>query len=240
MQKKREFPIPEHWDSEGNHYPSSVITQWAKPGPTDPLSIGRFFTFTFRVEHWKKSTWVLFLETLPYILRNLARIDIEFRLVPELTSSGILHYHMLICSNSPTKLTLLGHFRHSWLKKYGNTDEKMGGIFGYFIYMRKSCEVMSAIFGFPNPMHLIITKSTSVSILHQIRHLLYLARKRTAGLQTLDKVIEYITSGPKRKKRSVDLVRAEALPLSTVMADLDYMPPGIYHTISVMKLVKTI
>lgn len=234
MQRKREFPV----GNPRSRY--SFVSQWAKPGPTDPRLIGRFITLTFRVQYHCKSTWLLFLETIPYILRNLSRIDIDFRIVPELTSAGILHYHILICSNSPTKLTLVGHFRHSWLKKYGNTDEKMGGVFGYFIYMRKSCEVMSAIFGFPNPMHLIITKSTSVSILRQIKHLLYLARKRTAGLVTLDKVIEYITNGPKRKKRSVDLVRAEAMPLSTVMADLDYLPPGIYHKLSVMKMVKTI
>jgi len=107
-------------------------------------------TLTFRALFHYQGPKGLFNKTIDEIAWNMhkiARAD-TFRIFPELTNKGVLHYHILYKTRN---FVTLKAFRNYWFRKYGNTDIEVVGhtqrdFWTVFHYIRKDSRAMIKFF----------------------------------------------------------------------------------------------
>lgn len=100
----------------------------------------QFLTLTFDDRWTHKTMKALFRATIFDLMKNLQQISPnEYKIFPELSKIGTLHYHILIYHLNFLKLSkFLGYWRRRY-GKYGTDlrDVKPGTLFSLYMYCRK-------------------------------------------------------------------------------------------------------
>lgn len=111
----------------------------------------RLLTLTFSPEFRVYSAAKLFYITVGKIFKNLRSIaKREFSFVPELTSMGMLHYHILLRTSEHVRLST---FINYWESNYGMVDGKPDNVFCILglkaHYFRKQNADMAKVLDWP-------------------------------------------------------------------------------------------
>lgn len=110
-----------------------------------------FLTLTFDGRHHHKTAETLFHSTILWLLTRIKRVSPQyFRLTPELTEKGILHYHILIHTHQFVRRAA---FLNCWKARYGNHDiARVTDQLGLLIYMRKQNKDIAPVIRFPTKL----------------------------------------------------------------------------------------
>lgn len=130
-----------------------------------------FLTLTFRRTFHSTDYKVLFYKTISGLLKQLNVCSPKYKLVPELTMNGVLHYHILLNISDYIKFKILINY---WNKTYGYVDKQpLKHMFESFLYIRKDTnEMMRSITGEHDELSCIITKETSKRFMDRYCNLL--------------------------------------------------------------------
>lgn len=112
----------------------------------------RFLTLTFRE---CKKVQSQYHSVILDLLKYLNKVG-TYRLVPELTEKGVLHFHIMVKVKDMVKFKVLNNY---WQKTHGFVDIKpVNKEFGCFIYIRKdTLEMVQLLWDEIDPLLAIIT-----------------------------------------------------------------------------------
>lgn len=107
-----------------------------------------FLTLTYDGRHHHKTARTLFHTTMPWLLKRINRVSPQYwRLTPELTDKGILHFHILIHTHQYVRRAA---FLNCWKARYGNHDTtRVTNQLGLLIYMRKQNKDIHTVIHWP-------------------------------------------------------------------------------------------
>lgn len=124
-----------------------------------------FLTLTFDGRHHHKTASSLFHGTMPWLLKRINRVSPTYwRITPELTDKGILHYHILIHTHQYVRRAA---FLNCWKARYGNHDTtQVNNPLGLFIYMRKQNKDIQSVIHWP--MRLCVLREFALPIANRL------------------------------------------------------------------------
>lgn len=175
----------------------------------------KFLTFTLRPYFHERTLSVMYYRTIQWLLKRIARVvgtGIPYwKLCPEKTNDGILHYHLLIRTTNHLRLASL---KHDWHRLFGRVhEEQVYDPVSLTIYMRKQnvhmgCKIKPHI-----PTSLITVTHMRLRIFLKHLHKRLVERKRAirqANMLMIDRYLDRMlskgphapSSPPGRPKRS--------------------------------------
>lgn len=131
----------------------------------------KFLTFTLRPYFHERTLSVMYYRTIQWLLKRIARVvgngKPYWKLVPEVTKDGILHYHLLIKTTNHLRLASL---KHNWHRLFGRVhEEPVYDPVSLVVYMRKQNMWMSHNLRPKLPLTLILV--THLRIRKFMKHL---------------------------------------------------------------------